>query len=117
MFSEYRRLGALATAVFCATSLALAGLINDGLHWIVWGVGGCAVLLLVLLLVRAMPPRRGAVAFIVVALEGVLFMASSKLELPASLPVWAWIVLAFGMATVGLLEDAELAQSTPRNRL
>jgi hypothetical protein len=116
VFSKFRLSGALTGAVLCLVSLVLAALIRDGQHWLVWPTGGAALLLLVALALWArISPRLGAVLFIVSALNGVVFLTASKLGLPAS--VWAWFILAFGMATVGLLDDAERAQSTPRSRL
>lgn len=117
MFSKYRLRAAVAAAVFCTTSLSIAFLVGVGAHWLIWPVGATALLLLIALALRPMRPRRGAVSFTVIAINGVVFLTGSKLSLPASLPVWAWMILAFGMATVGLLEDADAAQSTPKNRL
>lgn len=117
MFFKYQRKAAIAIVVLCSASLAIAGVMRDGQHWLLWPVGVAALLLLVAVALRPMPPRMGAVLFIVSALNGVVFLTASKLGLPASLPVWAWFILAFATATVGLLEDAERAQSTPKNRL
>jgi hypothetical protein len=117
MFSKFRLSGGVAGAVCCLVSLLLAALIREGQHWLVWPTGGAALLLLISLALWPMPPRVGAVLFIVSALNGVVFLTASKLGLPASLPVWAWFILASAMATLGLLEDAEGTQSQPRNRL
>jgi hypothetical protein len=117
VFSKYQQKAAVTIAVLCSASLAVSGMIPDGQHWLIWPVGGTALLLLIVLALRPMPPRRGAVCFTAIAINGVVFLTGSKLSLPASLPVWAWMILAFGMATVGLLEDADAVQSTPKNRL
>jgi hypothetical protein len=117
MFSKFRLSGAVAAAVCCLVSLLLAALVRDGQHWLVWPSCGAAMLLLVALALWPMPPRVGAVLFIVSALNGAVFLTASKLGLPTSLPVWAWCILAFAMAAMGLLEDAEGTQSQPRNRL
>lgn len=117
MFSNYQRKAAVVIAVLCSASIAVAGVVRDGQHWLVWPSGGAAMLLLVALSLWPMPPRVGAVLFILSALNGVVFLTASKLGLPASLPVWGWFILAFAMAIVGLLEDAERIQSQPRNRL
>ena len=61
--------------------------------------------------------RRIGVGFFLAGLGGALFLSSSGLPMPASLPTWGWTVLAIGMATIGLVEDADTAQSTPKNRL
>ncbi|KHL01185.1 hypothetical protein LK10_17280 [Sinomonas humi] len=123
MFSKYRRNAAIATALFCLTSVALDSFLGaasrrgDDLGWILLLAAAVALLLLLVLILRPVSARLGAVSAIVVGLCGVISASSSKLELPASLPLWAWVALAFVMATLGLLEDAEITQSKPKNRL
>jgi hypothetical protein len=117
VFSKYQRKAAAAIVIFCSASLGAGGIFRDGQHWLMWPAGAAALLFVIALVLRSMSPRRGAVFFTVVALNGVVFLTSSKLGLPASVPVWAWIILAFGMGTVGLLEDADATQSSPKSRL
>lgn len=105
------------------TSVALAAFVGAA-AWPAWTIaGGTALIVAVLAAITsssrksAISQRKGAICFFLVSLGGALFLSTSGLTIPASLPTWIWTILGIAMATVGLMEDADTAQSTPRNRL
>ncbi|WP_334171259.1 hypothetical protein [Sinomonas sp.] len=103
------------------TSVVLAAVVAEG-TWFSWTIASFTALLLAVVAATArFSPRNAArrmgVGFFLVGLGGALFLSSSGLPMPASLPTWGWTILAIGMATIGLVEDADRAQSTPKNRL
>ncbi|MDQ4502816.1 hypothetical protein [Sinomonas sp. ASV322] len=45
-------------------------------------------------------------------MSGAVFLSASRLGFPASSSVWLWIIVALGMATLGLVESVD-AQKDP----
>ncbi|WP_138443697.1 hypothetical protein [Sinomonas susongensis] len=110
-------------AALLLTSVVLAASATAA-KWPAWAIaGGTALTAAVLAAISLvfgksrLSPRKGGIGFFLLGLGGALFLSTSGLTLPASIPTWVWMILGIGMATVGLIEDADTAQSTPRNRL
>ena len=116
MLTKFKLPALTAIGTLLLASVTLAAL-RGAAGWLAWAVAAATVIILIMLAATSPAPRKGAIGFLLVGLGGAVFISASGLELPASLLAWAWTIVGLGMATIGLAEDADSAQSTPKNRL
>ena len=116
MLTKFKLPALTVIGAFLPASVVAAAL-SGRAGWLAWTVAAGTALILIMLAATSRTPRRGGIGFFLVGLGGAVFLSASGLALPASLLAWAWIVVSLGMATIGLAEDADAAQSSPKNRL
>ncbi|PYI66894.1 hypothetical protein CVV68_12425 [Arthrobacter livingstonensis] len=117
-FSKFRSWGIRLVASFVGVSLLLTfGFGNRG-NAVVWGAAIVAIIaILVLVLLRHRGTRISATLFLLAGISGAVFASGAGLGWPAALPLWLWIATALGLATVGIVEDADTTQTRSTSRL
>ncbi|NUP75615.1 MAG: hypothetical protein HOQ07_13365 [Sinomonas sp.] len=111
-YSKFRLPGAICAGLLCCGCLAISILLPGKYPGVAWVTAGIALMSLIATATLRPRPRIGAVLFMVAGLSGAVFTSASGIHMPTELAVWAWVIIALALATVGLVEDAE-ARSDP----
>ena len=116
-YAAIRKLGAafIALSIVVGTIVTLiAGTDYTRVIWLAGAFGASGALVILITPVKA---KRDGVIFLLVGLSGGVFFGASGLDFPASISTWMWMVVSVGLATIGIVIDADQAQSKAVNRL
>ncbi len=106
-YSKFRLPGAICAGLLCCGCLAISILFPGKYPWVAWTTAAIALMSLIATATLRPRPRIGAVLFMVAGLSGAVFTSASGIHMPTELAVWAWVVIALALATMGLIEQAE----------